>query len=60
MAHVAVRVFAVFLDTRRKTMTTLNMNPAVLVCESDRDLCGLLPLRGWRNAKVHQVLPGGA
>ena len=28
--------------------------------ESARELCGLLPLRGWRNAKVQQILPGGA
>jgi hypothetical protein len=28
--------------------------------ESARELCGLLPLRGWRNAKAQPILPGGA
>jgi hypothetical protein len=28
--------------------------------ESARELCGLLPLRGWRNAKARPILPGGA
>jgi hypothetical protein len=28
--------------------------------ESARQSWRLLPLRGWRNAKVQQILPGGA
>ena len=35
-------------------------NPLYPNPESARELCGLLPLRGWRNAKVQQILPGGA